>query len=413
MGMGKNLILHISNYTRAHRALFIISLTLFFIRIFDGILAYAVPLLVIEQGFSRTQMGMIIGFSSLAGATFDIVLSHVLTKVSYKRLFLFLFVTCLFYALTLWGAQTLLVFLLAMAMWGIYFDFMSFATFDFVARELPKDEHSAGFGVLDIFKSLGYLLAPLLSGLVIIDRVNDRTFIFALIFLAIGAIFFLLIATDKNREVDLKHKRIRKPLSIFQEMQQWRQLSKFLFPVLFMTLVMNFSDAFFWTIGPLISENLSQIHPFGGLLITLYFLPSLLVGWFVGSITKRFGKKRTAIVCFFCGSLILTSSAFVGLSPLLLIVVLLSSLVSAVAWPAMNGAYADYIEETPRIEAQIEGVNDFAYNIAYVIGPILAGFMSDRVGDLTALSLTGVVGVISSVILLKITPRHIRLRAQV
>jgi len=405
-----HVIAHVSQYGRSHRTLYYIALSLFFIRLFDGILAYAVPLLITELGFSKTQMGVIIGFSSLAGAAFDIFLVRILKSVTYKRVFLLLFAAALGYSLLLWSASTLVVFLFAMALWGIYFDFMNFGTFNFIAHELPTREHSSGFGVIDVFKSLGYLIAPLLSGLVIVDRVTNHTFIFALIFLGIGFVFYLVIATDRHHVSKTPSVKSEKR-NLFQQLASWKTVGYRLMPMLLMTIVMNTTDAFFWTLGPLISESLTAIHPFGGFMITLYFLPNLFMSWFAGPITNKFGKKRTAMFSFLSGSIILSMVYFVGLSPLLLVFVFISSVMSSIAWPAMNGAYADYIAETPSLGADIEGVTDFSYNIAYVIGPIIAGFASDTIGDISALSLVGLIGIGFSLLIIRIMPAHIRIQA--
>lgn len=395
---------HIRIYGRKHSALYTVAVTFFLFRIFDGILSYAVPLLITEQGYSKTQMGFVIGTSSFAGAVCDILLSKILKKTSYRKLFFMVFVTASGYLFLLSHASHLSIFVLAMALWGLYFDFMNFGTFNFIATTTEESEHTSSFGVMSVFVNLGYLIAPIISGLVILDKVGDRTFILALMFLAMSFVFFLAIPKIKPKRAVIVSKK-----SFLTELSNWKSLTKYLTPVLVMTFSLNMTDAFFWTIGPIVSESMGKIHPFGGLLITLYFLPSLIVGWFVGKITNRFGKKRTAMIAFFFGSALLSTVHFVGISPLLLVIVFISSLLSSIAWPALNGAYADYIAETPKYEPEIEGVSDFTYNVAYVIGPILAGVLADIVGDVNTLALVGVFGMVASLILLKVTPRHIHI----
>jgi hypothetical protein len=41
------------------------------------------------------------------------------------------------------------------------------------------------------------------------------------------------------------------------------------------------------------------------------------------------------------------------------------------------------------------------------VGPVLAGFLSDHIGDVNTLAFSGIFGMIAAVVLLKITPRHI------
>ncbi len=393
---------HIRVYGKTHTALYSVAITFFFFRIFDGILNYAVPLLVTEQGYSKTEMGFVVGSSSLAGAIFDVLLAKIFKKTSYRKLFLFVFVAASAYIFLLFNATHLSIFILAMAMWGLYFDLMNFGTFNFIATTTKETEHTSSFGVISVFVNLGYLLAPIISGMVILDRVGDKTFILALMFLAMSFVCFLTIPKIKPKATIIVKKK-----SILSELKSWGSLSTYLTPVLIMTFTLNMTDAFFWTIGPIISESISNIHPFGGFFLTLYSLPALLVGWFVGRITNRYGKKKTAVIAIFAGSAVLSTVSFVGLSPILLVIVFVSSLLSSIAWPALNGAYADYIAEAPRHEPEIEGVSDFTYNAAYVVGPILAGFLSDQIGDINTIAFTGVFGMVAALVLFKITPKHI------
>lgn len=404
-------VLNLIMYSKAS-SLYLVALMTFFFTLFDGTLAYIIPLEVTGQGLSKTTLGLILGTSSIAGAVGDIFLSKILTNSNFRRLFLIMYAFCFGYVLLLWQANTLVMYLVAMVLWGLYFDFKNFATFNFVGRYTPHRLHASSFGVIDIFKCLGYFIAPLLAGLLIVDTVTEQPFIMALLFLGFSVIVYiaLIFQTRKNKEhLVLK----KKNYGILLELQTWQKLSKFLLPVLIFTLMINIYDSFFWTVGPLISEELSSINRFGGLFLTFYFFPAVIVGWFVGSTTKRFGKKRTAFVSFAIGAGVLSLVGLVSNSWIVLLVVLLSSFFTALAWPAIHGSYADYIEESPHLEQEIEGVSDFFYNIAYATGPIMAGILADNVGNTMTLTTIGIAGVTISVILLLITPKHIRVPAKI
>ena len=77
--------------------------------------------------------------------------------------------------------------------------------------------------------------------------------------------------------------------------------------------------------------------------------------------------------------------------------------------PAIDGAYADYISETPRAETEIVGLEDLAFNIGYVVGPILAGLLADYFSIAKAFSMIGLIGIIVSLVLLKTTPKKINI----
>lgn len=399
----------VKTYQTDHRILYFGSLMIFFWAMFDGIVSYVTPLVITERGLSKTAMGLIYASSSVAGALFDFLLSKFLKSTHYRRLFFIMFVICFGYPLLLWKAQTVFMFVLAMAIWGLYYDFKNFGSFDFISRHSKKEEHSSNFGVLGIFQSLGYLIAPILAGILIGGLVGTRPFIAAFLFLVISFLFYLILfKSAKTQGVKIPEEKIFKPINAMVELHLWKKIGKILLPVLFFILILYVYDAVFWTIGPLYSENFASFSGFGGLFMAMYTLPMLLTGWFVGSLTKRFGKKKTAFFSFLISSFFLLSLPFLKNPYLVLVTVFVSSMIGSFAWPAIKGAFVDYITESSKYEKEIEGLVDFFTNIGYVIGPMFAGFLSDKVGNGGAFSALGVLGITTTLILIFTTPRKIK-----
>jgi len=176
--------------------------------------------------------------------------------------------------------------------------------------------------------------------------------------------------------------------------------------------MLNFIDSFFWTVGPIFAESLSSMKEFSGFFMTAYSLPALLVGWIVGALTKQFGKKRTAFTALLLGSLFLAATFFINQAIFLILNIFIASMFISMSWPSINGAYADYISETPNVEKEITGLEDFFTNLGYVIGPMLAGVIADRLGNSGAFSVLGITGAITAIILLIITPRKINVKQE-
>ena len=59
--------------------------------LFDGLVSFVTPILITEKLGSRTEMGLILGSSSIAGALCDIFLSKVLRNTHFRRMYLFMF----------------------------------------------------------------------------------------------------------------------------------------------------------------------------------------------------------------------------------------------------------------------------------------------------------------------------------
>lgn len=394
-------------YSSTHKRLFLGSVMLFFWVLFDGIVSYITPLLIVEQGISESTMGLIIGSSSLFGAGFDILLSTFLRNTHYRRLFLLLFVFSGIYPLLLGNATTIPLFILCMAIWGLYYDLLVFGTFDFISKVSLSSEHASNFGVVDVFKSLGYLLAPIFAGLLIADAVGWSPLVLAWIFLGAAFILFLFLSRKDNQEHEV-HKR--KSLLVHAgQLVVVSRIGKQLLPVLLLSGMLYTFDAFFWTVGPLYSEKLAHLHPLGGLFIAAYTLPTLFIGWVVGFVTKRFGKKRTGLVGLFIGSLVICLLYFISQPLGILGIVLIASTCLSISFPAVQGAYVDYISETPEYEKEIEGLADFFGNVGYVVGPILGGFSAQLFGYQGTFASLGLFGIIGALFLLLLTPKKIKL----
>src|SRR5262249_26009504 len=143
--------------------------------------------------------------------------------------------------------------------------------------------------------------------------------------------------------------------------------------------ILNFADSFFWTIGPLYAESL-HLGSYAGLLLTAWSLPGLMLGWHAGKVAKRLGKERTAYLLLLTGSLFLVPlfSALDGAT--VIAVVFLASFFISFAWPAIQGAFAEYISDRTDLTKEIEGLEDFYTNLGYVFGPMLAGALADLFG---------------------------------
>lgn len=180
---------------RKQRLLYGVAFMIFFFALGDSILTYIMPLLITENGFSHEMMGLIIGSSSLVGAAFDILVSRFLHKPHYRRLYLAVLILAGLFGVLLFQAKAIWIYLIAMAVWGIYWDIFHFANYDFVSRISVKINDAAEFGVLDAFKALGSLLGPVLTGLVISRVVGVAPFILS----AAAFIFYLLVLNYPNK----------------------------------------------------------------------------------------------------------------------------------------------------------------------------------------------------------------------
>jgi MFS family permease len=401
---------NLSQKKRSTNLVYIASLLIFFWTIFDVILSYLVPILVTERGFTNSQMGLIVASSSFAGAIFDLFLTRFLRSTNYlKTFFLILLISCLF-PFVLWFSSNIFLYLLAMAIWGLYYDIYTFASYDFVSRNaVTSDQHSRDFGIIELFRSMGGLIAPITVTLIVTERLDFGVFLWPILFLMVGWCFYiLLLSYSPLHHFHAEDHRHHRPISTLVEIFRWTKLGRTLAPVLVFMIIIYIFDATFWTIGPLFSENFPDFHHFSGYLMTLYNLPSLLTAWKVEYLTARFGKKRTAFVSFLLANLALIPIGFISSPIIILLLVFVSAIAISITWPAIEGAFADYTSEAGHLETEVEGITDLTTNIGYIIGPIAAGIFSDRIGISSSFAVLGVFNVVIIAVLLIVTPKHIK-----
>ncbi|MBX4205735.1 MFS transporter, partial [Candidatus Microgenomates bacterium] len=132
-----------------------------------------------------------------------------------------------------------------------------------------------------------------------------------------------------------------------------------------------------------------------------YSLPTLLMGWFIGNIAKKYGKNKTTYISFLLGSIVLTTFAFVGKNPFALFTaVLVFSTFLSITLTTSHSIFTEKINETPKEENVLEAWADLGGNFGYIVGPTAAGFLADRVGNLESFSVLGVIGIVCSIFLI-------------
>lgn len=379
----------------------------FFWALFDGTVSYLSPILITQKGYSDAMMGLLISLSSVAGAFFDVLMGRYLREPRWRLVFLLMLAASAATIVVLWASSTILIFVLAMALWALYFNFNNFGLYDFVSANAPTQQRGREYGIINIFKFLGYILAPLFLGFLIADKVTGSSLVFGICALAGSLLFFLLLLRLTQgsllRPERSKRSNVRKALhSISRD-------GFLLLPVFLFTVVYNASEAFFWTLGPLLSIEFASLHPLDGLFVTAYFMPMLLTGWFVGPITRRFGKKRSALFSFAIGSSILLLFFVVRDPYLLIALTFVASLFITFSLPCISAAYADYISEDRRDQGHIEAMGDFSANVGYIIGPLLAGILAGLFGTVSTFGILGACALVLTLLLMRVMPRHINL----
>ena len=390
---------------RKARLFYLAVMMLFFFCVFDGLLTNVMPVLMVQRGISEELMGFIIGLSAVFGFLFDFWLCRILFGVHYKRIYLFILLLAGLFSLLLFNAGSVGIFIVGMAIWGLYYDLLGMANIDLVADTNSKSDYSKSFGILRIFVALGYLVATIITGFFLTKYIDTSFFMVGWLVWFFSAFIFLFLIFGKDDNVSVAKQTQR--ASLRREIFLWRSIGWKIFPVLIVTFMINLVDSFFWVIGPLLAINLARVNDLGVWFITFYLFPLLITGWLVGGVSRKLGKKKTAILALFFGFLVLSWFHFFENSVWLLVLGFVSSFFISFAWPAISGAYADYVSEKPDYAKEVEALQDSFTNLGYMLGPTIAGLLAYNYGYESSFSILGVAGVIISIILLILTPKKI------
>ncbi|MCR4329452.1 MAG: MFS transporter [Candidatus Roizmanbacteria bacterium] len=393
---------HVRHYKTKHSLLYTLVTMIFFWSIFDAVLSYFIPILIIQHSYSKTQMGLLIGSSSFFGAVFDIFFSKFVKTPRFRSLYIAMFVLSTAFLVVLYTAHSIWFFILAMLLWGIYWDLFHFANFDFMSTIVTEYERPSSFGLLVVLQSLGITIAPLLAGLVIGSLMGTGPFVLSLGMLTISFMFFLnLLASTRIAHVVVPVESERKN-NWLTEFHLWKKISRRLIPLLVLTFFLYVVDAFFWTLGPLLALQ-DKFGSFGGFILVAYTVPFLFGGLFLKHITVRYEHRHIAFICFSIASVLIVLLSTIAAPLLVMALIFAAAFFLSLSLPTVNALYSNYIADERMYEKEIEGLADFFYNLGWMIGPIAAGLLSDAIGISSSFTVLGVIGCIVGIVLFRIT----------
>jgi MFS family permease len=300
------------------------------------------------------------------------------------------------------------IFLVAMGLWGLYYEFLSFGISQFVSKNAPVTERSGMWSMIGVFKSIAYTIGPLFGSWLFLLK-GDIAVISA--YIGFGLVAYLIWMVlgirngDREQDRDLEVERF----NMWEEIKYWHVLFDRIWPILLVSLTFGIIDAAFWTTGVVLSDNLVKGDWLGALFVPAYILPSIFVGFVVSRLGIYKGKNKLAEIF-----LLLTGifTIGMGLGGSVWIMVLLSFMIgvsTAIAWPFVDAVYSDIATRMGREQKHVYGISSSTVNLSYITGPVIAGFIAQNMGEEKALMFIGIFVVLVSIMLLVVTPKKLRL----
>lgn len=381
---------------------------MFFIFLADAILSDWVPGYMQDVTGSATKMGFIMAFSSVVGLLADFVFPQMLRGTTVKKLMVYAMGGSLVFAgILLWTTwwPLILLFLAAMAVWGIYYEFFGFMTQQFVVEVSPLRLRSGVWAILETFKCVAYAIGPLIGGWLLTGAGGNRSVVAISMTALLLAFIGFRFARMHDRPVQVEAHEI----NLRAEVAHWSSLAKHVWPVLVISLFIGLVDSVYWTTGTVLTDQLSKTNWAGGWFLTLYMLPPLFVGFLVAKLGIYQRKKYWAELLFLASGICLAAITLVPSVWWYLAMVFVSSTLSALTIPLVDAVYTDLIARMGRERKHLVGLCSSMNSVAYIVGPIIAGVISTQVGELPTFAILGGSVIIVSVALLIFTPRKLKL----
>lgn len=392
---------------------FLFLLPFFLILLGDGILSYIFPIVLENHVSSNFLTGLIMSLSSVVGILCDFLIPIVFAKSTWKiQLIIGIVLALMFPLATAVGDIFSIVwmFILAVVIWGIYFEFLMFSQQSFIVEEEKPQYYSHDWGIIEFLTNIVLILAPVIGALVL----EMGALMYGSVIMAVEgiALILTLVLIITRKDIPSSHPKstIKQYVDTVKELKYWEILSRKVYIVLVMAVVVEIICATFQVFAGLYGEQIIKNQDWTWLVLGMANIPALFGSLFISKLNISKGKKRFSQLAFTIGGLILSFVYFFNgnLTPIL-IIIFISNLIVSVCWPLDDAIFSDLQERLREKDIYLIGLSQAAYSIAYIIAPSIMGFIADRVGYNSMFSFLGIFAFVIGIILLIVTPKKLRL----
>lgn len=396
------------NLSSKNSKLFYYCTMILFVYMADSIMSYTTPSYLEDNLSSTALMGVVFATSSLVGFIVDFLLGELFTNKNYMFFLKWSIILAIGFPLGfLLFPANILTFLLGLAIWGIYYEFISFSNSQYATDKSDRNSHETIWGIIFFFRAAALTFGPIIAA-TLIDISYNASFIAALAFLLIALLLFIF---DKDRNKTKKTlEKNYESISTVKELKIWTIFTKRIWLILLFCFGIVFIDAAFWSIGTILSEKLhSENGGIPGLLLVLYSIPMFFMGFFAKRISIPYGKKKAAFITALIGSVFLILVGFTTDYGLISLFTFIFACFFAMAAPEIKGVFTDFDTRMHKSRNSLIGLESGIYSAGYIIGPVLCGLLADKFGIQMTFSILGFGMVIIILLCLLFVPRKTRM----
>lgn len=389
----------------------VVLAVVFFLYLGDAVISDWLPSYMQGALGGSLAMGVMMSFASVMGLLADLIFPQLFKNVNFRKMTVLaissVFITA---GILLWTTHVTwpAIFLLAMGTWGVYYEFLYFGVSQFVAQAAPVAARSGVWSIIGVFKSVAYSLGPILGSWIAIWK-GDLGIIFVYLLCALIAYLIWTSVGIKHKAVKNENNEMLEKFNMAEEIKYWSVLFKHTWQILLASLTLGIIDAAFWTTGVVLSEKLTRESWLGGLLVPVYVMPSIFVGFMVARLGITKGKKKLSEIFMLLTGIFMIALGSSHSVYLLVLFALMVGIATSITWPLLNAVYSDVAHRMGREQKHMSGISSSTGNLSYIVGPIVTGFLASRIGEIDTLKYVGVYVFLVSLFLLIVTPKKIRM----
>ncbi len=379
----------------------------FFFTLGDASMSFIAPV-IMEHKLGAAQMGIILSTSSMAGTIMDFTFAKLFGNKKPRFFVKIMLAFSVFFPISFILYQNIPSFILGMVVWGVYFEAMVFSNYHTIHQIIQPKNFVWAWGMLATVKNIAWVFGPIIASFLFDTNQNYPLFFSLAMFST--AIFLFLFLNGKSHKPALPEPK-KQPHShgFLQEFKIWRACFKAFWPLLIMMALFQLIDSAFFSIGPVFAEDLQGLSHLGGLFIATYTVPSLIFGVLTGFFARPFGKKRAAFGAGVIAGIGLIMMSHVHTVELILGTTFFGSMGLALVYPELEAVFEDFVSRGKNTSNDIVGLTAIISSISYVIGPIVNGVVSEKIGTQAVFGIWGWIILVFSILAIFIVKRKIHL----
>lgn len=408
------MIFSLNTLTKRTTLFSVFLLALFFVFVADSAMRYLFPIIVAKKLDSNLIMGLVLGFSSIIGLICDLIFPQIFKGKTWKFYVTFGILLSFLFPITLsLGANftSVLFFLIASGVWGIYFEFIIFSLQKFIVATEHKENFSKDWGLFHVFLGIAKIAGPIVGTMFILINFENSP-LYVIFIQAISFILIIFSFTFKTKKFHKSYtsEHIVRRVDLFEEFKLLKVIFPRVIPLFISSLIIIAIDAAFWTMGGLMGEELfGSEDNLQWLVLIAFIIPNILGSILLSRIRILSNKKKLTHYFLILSGISLFSINLVPDNLYILLVIALNGFFLAFAATFNDAVISDLLRRLGKHDIHLIALTRIASSLAYIIIPITAGALSDMVGFLNSFSSIGLLVVISSIILFLVTPKKLKI----